>query len=111
MSSNSTWILIIRISSVKEKSIVKTGQKSGSKHTWKAQEEVDDLIGDEAGEAADQEQVQEAIAAANIKAREEDLDPDELEAYVHQRFGNTREFTAGSDFNEQSGEHTVNKIS
>lgn len=68
------------------------------------QEEVDDLIGDEATEAADQEQVQAAIAAANIKARNDDINPEELERYIKERFEAPREFAAGSDFNEQSGE-------
>ena len=64
---------------------------------------MDDLIGDEATEAADQEQVQAAIAAANIKARNEDINPEELERYIKERFEAPREFAAGSDFNEQSG--------
>lgn len=67
------------------------------------QEEVDDLIGDEATEAADQEQVQAAIAAANDKARNDDINPEELERYIKERFEQPREFAAGSDFNEQTG--------
>lgn len=68
------------------------------------QDEVDDLLGDEANEAADQEQVQAAIAAANVKAREEDLDPDQLGDYINQRYGQQHYSEAGSDFNEDSGQ-------
>ena len=67
------------------------------------QDEVDDLIGDEAVEAADQEQVQAAIAAANVKARNEDINPEEIERYIKERFEAPLEFAAASDFNEQSG--------
>lgn len=62
------------------------------------------MIGDEATEAADQQQIQDAIAAANLKARNDDINPEELERYIKERFEHPRDFAAGSDFNEQSGE-------
>ena len=70
------------------------------------QDEVDDLIGDEATEAADQEQVQAAIAAANLKARDEDIDPEALEQFIKDRF-KAPQHVAASDFSEEGGTSTM----
>lgn len=65
------------------------------------QEEVDDLIGDEADEVANQQELQQVYRQVNQRA-DEDINPEELEKYIKERF--ERPAFAASGFNEQAGE-------
>jgi hypothetical protein len=71
-----------------------------------SQDDGDDFFGEEAAEAdLAQGEVRQAIQAANKINREaEDINPEELERYIKERFeAPAQQYTAGSDFNEQTG--------
>jgi len=77
------------------------------------QEDGDDFFGEEAAEAdAAQGEVRQAIAAANKVNREaEDINPEELERYIKERFEAPSQQRGGAgDFNEQRGEHWDHSI-
>ena len=67
------------------------------------QDEVDDLIGDEADEVADQAEVQKAYRQVH-QDQDQDINPEQLEQYIKDRFESRQEY-AGGDFNEQAGKY------
>ena len=65
---------------------------------------MDDLIGDEADEVADQAEVQKAYRQVH-QNQDQDINPEQLEQYIKDRFESRQEY-AGGDFNEQAGTAT-----
>lgn len=60
---------------------------------------MDDLIGDEADEVADH---QENIGLYNQvnRAQEEDINPEELDRYIKERFASRPQYTAAEDYQD-----------